>query len=42
MGLTSDSLIGARVVTADGAVVDTDEDPSCCGRCAAAAEISAC
>ncbi|HTU30422.1 MAG TPA: FAD-binding oxidoreductase [Solirubrobacteraceae bacterium] len=27
MGLTSDSLIGARVVTADGAVVDTDEDP---------------
>ena len=27
MGLTSDSLIGARVVTADGAVVDTNEDP---------------
>lgn len=27
MGLTSDSLIGARVVTADGVSVDTDEDP---------------
>jgi FAD/FMN-containing dehydrogenase len=27
MGLTSDSLIGARVVTADGVCVDTDEDP---------------
>lgn len=27
MGLTSDSLIGARVVTADGMSVDTDEDP---------------
>jgi FAD/FMN-containing dehydrogenase len=27
MGLTSDSLIGARVVTADGTSVDTDEDP---------------
>lgn len=27
MGLTSDSLIGARVVTADGTRVDTDEDP---------------
>jgi FAD/FMN-containing dehydrogenase len=27
MGLTSDSLIGARVVTADGASVDTDDDP---------------
>jgi len=27
MGLTSDSLIGARVVTADGAVVDTNQDP---------------
>ena len=27
MGLTSDSLIGARVVTADGACVDTDADP---------------
>ena len=26
MGLTSDSLIGARVVTADGVSVDTDED----------------
>jgi FAD/FMN-containing dehydrogenase len=27
MGLTSDSLIGARVVTAEGVSVDTDEDP---------------
>ena len=27
MGLTSDSLIGARVVTADGTSVDTDADP---------------
>jgi FAD/FMN-containing dehydrogenase len=27
MGLTSDSLIGARVVTADGVSVDTDDDP---------------
>jgi FAD/FMN-containing dehydrogenase len=27
MGLTSDSLIGARAVTADGMTVDTDEDP---------------
>jgi hypothetical protein len=27
MGLTSDSLIGARLVTADGLSVDTDEDP---------------
>jgi FAD/FMN-containing dehydrogenase len=27
MGLTSDSLIGARVVTADGGSIDTDEDP---------------
>jgi FAD/FMN-containing dehydrogenase len=27
MGLTSDSLTGARLVTADGASVDTDEDP---------------
>ena len=27
MGLTSDSLIGARVVTANGAVVDTGDDP---------------
>ena len=26
MGLTSDNLIGARLVTADGAAVDTDED----------------
>jgi FAD/FMN-containing dehydrogenase len=28
MGLTSDSLIGARVVTSDGTSVDTDEDPA--------------
>ena len=27
MGLTSDSLIGAQLVTADGAIIDTDEDP---------------
>jgi FAD/FMN-containing dehydrogenase len=27
MGLTSDSLIGARLVTADGVSVDTDDDP---------------
>jgi FAD/FMN-containing dehydrogenase len=27
MGLTSDSLIGARVVSADGVSIDTDEDP---------------
>ncbi len=27
MGLTSDSLIGVRLVTADGAVVDSDDDP---------------
>ena len=27
MGLTSDSLIGARLVTADGGIVDTDDDP---------------
>lgn len=27
LGLTSDLLIGARLVTADGAVVDTDDDP---------------
>ena len=28
MGLTSDSLVGARLVAADGRVVDTDEDPA--------------
>ncbi|MHC5794807.1 FAD-binding oxidoreductase [Lacisediminihabitans sp. FW035] len=27
MGLTSDSLIGVRVVTAEGAIVDSDDDP---------------
>jgi FAD/FMN-containing dehydrogenase len=27
MGLTSDSLIGARLVSADGASIDTDDDP---------------
>jgi FAD/FMN-containing dehydrogenase len=30
MGLTSDSLIGARLVTADGDTVDTDDDPELC------------
>ena len=27
MGLTSDSLIGVRMVTAEGAIVDSDDDP---------------
>ncbi len=33
MGLTSDSLIGVRIVTAEGVVVDSDDDPDLLWAC---------
>ncbi len=43
-GMTIDNLLGATVVTADGAVARTSRprpSPTCSGRCAAAAATSA-